>query len=108
MKKILTAITLGLAVAGTLSACSSGPSAEDEFVSVVRESLDTGYSDSELLGIARDACDAVAAGGGQQALQQLAMESGMTVYDYGVVVGVASTSICPEQEEALKALFNNG
>lgn len=61
-----------------LAGCSVGPDAEQEFVSEVHAQLDTGFSESELVGLARDACDAVADGGGQQALQRLAMASGMT------------------------------
>jgi len=105
MKTIFTAALLGVALAGSLTACS-GPNAEDEFVSVVRDSLDTAYSDSELIGVARDACDAVAAGGGGQALQQLALASGMTANDYGFVVGVASTTLCPEQADAFDTIVN--
>lgn len=104
MKKILMAFTLGLAVTGTLAACSSGPSAEDQFLTSVREALDTGFSDSELIGVARGACDAVAAGGGQQALQQLILGSGLSPYDYGVIAGHGVTHLCPDQSEAFQTI----
>ncbi len=76
MKKILLRTAVGLAIAATLSGCS-GANAEEGFLSAVREGLDTRFSDSELLGVARDACDAVADGGGQQALQRLILSSGL-------------------------------
>ena len=105
MKKILTTVAVGLSMAALLTGCS-GPSAEEQFVANVRESLDTGFSDSELIGVARAACDAVAAGGGQQALQELIMSSGLSPYDYGSIVASAEMYLCPEQADAFEAIFN--
>lgn len=104
MKKIFMTAALGLTMVGILAACSSGPSAEDQFLTSVRAALDTGFSDSELIGVARGACDAVAAGGGQQALQQLILGSGLSPYDYGLVVGHGVTHLCPEQGDAFDAI----
>jgi len=87
-----------------LAGCSAGPDSKEQFLSEVRAQLDTGFSDSELVSLARDACDAVADGGGQQALQRLAMASGMTAYDYGVVVGQGVNHLCSEQQEAFRTI----
>ncbi len=103
MKKIPAAAAAALIVA-SLAGCASGPSAEDEFLSAVREDLDTGFSDSELIGVAREACEDVADGGGQQALQRLILASGPAPYDYGLVVGHGTTYLCPDQSEAFQTI----
>lgn len=104
MKKILTTSLSGLLVAIALAGCATAADAEQEFLTAVRESLDTGFSDSELIGVARGACDAVAAGGGQQALQQLILGSGLSPYDYGVVAGHGVTHLCPDQSDAFQTI----
>jgi hypothetical protein len=103
MKKIPAAAAAALIVA-SLVGCAGGPSAEDEFLSAVRTDLETGFSDSELLGVAREACEAVADGGGQQALQRLILASGLAPYDYGLVVGHGTTYLCPDQSEAFQTI----
>jgi hypothetical protein len=104
-KKILTTATMALVAATILTACT-GANAEEEFLVAVRGSLDTGFSDSELLGVARDACNAVANGGGEQALQQLIMSSGLAPYEYGVIAGHGVTYLCPDQAEAFDTIVN--
>jgi hypothetical protein len=105
MRNMTTALAIGIAMLA-LSGCAAGPSAEDQFVAEVRAYLDTGFSDGELISLARDACDAVAAGGGQQAIQELAADSGMSASDYGGVLASGVTYFCPDQEEAFDAIFS--
>lgn len=104
MNKILTTVLTGLTMMAALTGCATGADAEQQFLTSVRATLDTGFSDSELIGVARGACDAVAAGGGQQALQQLILGSGLSPYDYGLVVGHGVTHLCPEQGDAFDAI----
>jgi len=103
MKKI-SAAAAAILMLVSLASCANGPNAEAQFLSAVREDLDTGFSDSELLGVAREACQAVADGGGQQALQRLILTSGLAPYDYGLIVGHGTTYLCPEQSEAFQTI----
>lgn len=106
MNTSLKAATAALLVLGSLTACTAGTSDEAGFLAGVREDLDTGFSDSELLSVARDACEAVANGGGQQAIQQLILASGLSSYDYGVVVGNGATYLCPDQTAAFEVIYS--
>jgi hypothetical protein len=106
LNKTLKTATAALLVLGSLTACSTGSDAEARFLAAVREDLETGFSDSELIGVARDACEAVANGGGQQAIQQLILTSGLSSYDYGLVVGNGATHLCPDQVAAFEAIYN--
>lgn len=101
MAKLMVAGSVVLALAG----CASGPSPEEEFASAVRADLETSYSDSELVAIAQDACDAVADGGGQQTLTELLLDSGLSPQDYGVVAGHGVNHLCTDQREAFQDLF---
>ena len=97
-------VALGVIVAAlALTGCSAA-SSEAEYLDGAREASDVPYSDSELLAIGRQVCDALQAGGGALAFKDIVIENMLDGYTLGYLSAEATQHLCPDQQEAMEKL----
>lgn len=78
------------------------------FVDDLRSDLNTPYSDNELVSMGRGVCEAIEAGGGWGAMQEVAEAHRIEADSelFGTISGAATWHFCPDQIEVITELFS--